>query len=93
MPVGNYSYQFFICCPRDCVSRHNGGTSGAPLKPLRVDSDLSALGILLFSTKPGTVPVGITYIIIIYFRWELFIMHAMLYKFVDIIRADDVHNC
>ena len=27
-----------ICCPRDCVSRHNGGTSGAPLKPLRVDS-------------------------------------------------------
>merc|ERR1719452_68706 len=19
MPVGNYSYQFFICCPRDCV--------------------------------------------------------------------------
>ena len=40
MPVGNYSYQFFICCPRDCVSRHNGGTSGAPLKPLRVDSAL-----------------------------------------------------
>ena len=30
-----------ICCPRDCVSRHNGGTSGAPLKPLRVDSALS----------------------------------------------------
>ena len=21
MPVGNYSCQFFICCPRDCVSR------------------------------------------------------------------------
>ena len=21
MPVGNYSYQFFICCPRDAVSR------------------------------------------------------------------------
>ena len=41
MPVGNYSYQFFICCPRDCVSRHNGGTSRAPLKPLRVDSALS----------------------------------------------------
>ena len=40
MPVGNYSYQFFICCPRDCVSRHNGGTSGAPVKPLRVDSAL-----------------------------------------------------
>ena len=31
---------FNICCPRDCVSRHNGGTSGAPLKPLRVDSAL-----------------------------------------------------
>ena len=29
-----------ICCPRDCVSRHNGGTSGAPLKPLRDDSAL-----------------------------------------------------
>ena len=24
---------FNICCPRDCVSRHNGGTSGAPLNP------------------------------------------------------------
>ena len=22
---------FNICCPRDCVSRHNGGTPGAPL--------------------------------------------------------------
>ena len=22
---------FNICCPRDCFSRHNGGTSGAPL--------------------------------------------------------------
>ena len=32
---------FNICCPRDCFSRHNGGTSGAPLKPLRVDSALS----------------------------------------------------
>ena len=42
MPVGNYSYQFFICCPRDCVSRHNGGTSGAPLKLLRFDSALNA---------------------------------------------------
>ena len=29
---------FNICCPRDCVSRHNGGTAGAPLKPLRDDS-------------------------------------------------------
>ena len=46
MPVGNYSYQFFICCPRDCVSQHNGGTSGAPLKPLRVDSALRALSTL-----------------------------------------------
>ena len=33
MPVGNYSYQFFICCPRDCVSRYNGGTRGAPIMP------------------------------------------------------------
>ena len=32
-----------ICCPRDCVSRHNGGTSGAPLKPLRDDSALRAV--------------------------------------------------
>ena len=37
---------FNICCPRDCVSRHNGGTSGAPLKPLRVDSALRALSTL-----------------------------------------------
>jgi len=22
-----------ICCPRDCVSQHNGGTSGAPIMP------------------------------------------------------------
>ena len=22
---------FNICCPRDCVSRHNGGTAGAPI--------------------------------------------------------------
>ena len=36
MPTGAFN----ICCPRDCVSRHNGGTSGAPLKPLRVDSAL-----------------------------------------------------
>ena len=43
MPVGNYSYQFLICCPRDCVSRYNGGTSGPPLKPLRVDSALRTL--------------------------------------------------
>ena len=42
MPNGAFN----ICCPRDCVSRHNGGTSGAPLKPLRVDSALRALSIL-----------------------------------------------
>ena len=35
-----------ICCPRDCVSRHNGGTTGAPLKPLRDDSALRALSSL-----------------------------------------------
>ena len=39
MPTGAIN----ICCPRDCVSRHNGGTSGAPLKPLRVDSALSLI--------------------------------------------------
>ena len=38
MPNGAFN----ICCPRDCVSRHNGGTSGAPLKPLRDDSALTA---------------------------------------------------
>ena len=42
MPNGAFN----ICCPRDCVSRHNGGTSGAPLKPLRVDSALKALPTL-----------------------------------------------
>ena len=31
---------FNICCPRNCVSRHNEGTAGAPLIPLRVDSAL-----------------------------------------------------
>ena len=35
------SHRSNMCCPRDCVSRHNGGTSGAPLKPLRDDSALS----------------------------------------------------
>ena len=42
MPNGAFN----ICCPRDCVSRHNGGTTGAPLKPLRVDSALRALSSL-----------------------------------------------
>ena len=37
---------FNICCPRDCVSRHNGDTAGAPLKPLRDDSALRALSSL-----------------------------------------------
>ena len=38
---------FNICCPRDCVSRHNdGGTAGAPFKPLRDDSALRALSSL-----------------------------------------------
>ena len=36
---------FNICCPRDCVSRHNGGTAGAPLKTLRDDSALRALSL------------------------------------------------
>ena len=42
MPSGSFN----ICCPRDCVSRHNGGSSGASLKPLRVDSALRALSTL-----------------------------------------------
>ena len=42
MPNGAFN----ICCPRDCVSRHNGGTAGAPLKPLRVDSALRVLSTL-----------------------------------------------
>ena len=42
MPTGAFN----ICCPRNCVSRHNGGTSGAPLKPLRDDSALKALSSL-----------------------------------------------
>ena len=42
MPTGAFN----ICCPRDCVSRHNGGTSGAPLKPPRDDSALRALSTL-----------------------------------------------
>ena len=37
---------FNICFQRDCVSRHNGGTSGAPLKPLRDDRVLRALSSL-----------------------------------------------
>ena len=33
MAIGNNSCQFNICCPRDCVSRHNGGTLVPPLNP------------------------------------------------------------
>ena len=29
MPTGAFN----ICCPRDCLSRHKGGTRGAPLMP------------------------------------------------------------
>ena len=50
MPTGAFN----ICCPRDCVSWHNGGTSGAPLKLLRDDSalrTLSSLGGLRGATK------------------------------------------
>ena len=42
MPTGAFN----ICCRRDCVSQHNGGTSVAPLKPLRDDSALRALSSL-----------------------------------------------
>ena len=41
-----FKQERYICCPRDCVSRHNGGTSGAPIKPLRVDSALRVLSTL-----------------------------------------------
>ena len=37
---------FNICCPRDWVSRHNGGTADAPLKPHRDDSALRTLSSL-----------------------------------------------
>ena len=47
---------FNICCPRDCVSRHNGGTSGAPLKPLRDDSALRTLSSLRGLRGAPTVP-------------------------------------
>ena len=42
MPTGAFN----IYCPRDCISRHNGGTSCAPLKPLRDDSALRTLSSL-----------------------------------------------
>ena len=37
---------FNICSPRDCVCWHNGGTSGAPHKPLRDDNVLRVLSSL-----------------------------------------------
>ena len=52
MPTGAFN----IYCPRDCVSLHNGGTSGAPLKPLRVDSALRALSSLRGLRMAPTVP-------------------------------------
>ena len=45
-----------MCCPRDCVSRHNGGTSGAALKPLRDDSALRALSTLFCLRGAPEVP-------------------------------------
>ena len=48
MPTGAFN----ICCPRDCVSRHNGGTSGTPLKPLRVDSALNNISNKIYSLPP-----------------------------------------
>ena len=53
---GYVDYRLNICCPRDCVSRHNGGTSGAPLKPLRVDSALRALSSLMGLRGAPEVP-------------------------------------
>ena len=54
MPTGAFN----ICCPRDCVSLHNGGTLGAPLKPLRVDSALRALSTLRgLRGAPGVPPL------------------------------------
>ena len=40
------SHRSNMCCPRDCVPRHNGGTSGAPLQTLRDDSAFRALSSL-----------------------------------------------
>ena len=42
-----------VCCPRDCVYRHNGGTSVAPLIPLRVDSALRRSALRTLSTLRG----------------------------------------
>ena len=45
MPTVAFSHPTFAVRETD-VSRHNGGTSGAPLKPLRDDSALRALSSL-----------------------------------------------
>ena len=45
-----------MCCPRDCVSWHNGGTVGALLKPLRDDSALRALSSLRGLRGAPSVP-------------------------------------
>ena len=45
-----------MCCPRDCVSRHNRGTAGGPLKPIRDDSALRALSTLRGLRGAPTVP-------------------------------------
>ena len=55
MPNGAFN----ICCPRDCVSRHNGGTSGAPLKPLRVDSGVNIWSTFALGQQMLIAPVGI----------------------------------
>ena len=45
-----------LCCPRDCVSWHNGGTSGAPLKPLRDDSALRIISQYLAKAPQTNSP-------------------------------------
>ena len=45
-----------ICYPRDCVSRHNGGTSGTPLKPLTDDRALRTLSSLKVLRGAPEVP-------------------------------------
>ena len=47
---------FNIFWPRDYVSRHNGDTTGAPLKPLRDDSALRTLSSLRGSRGAPEVP-------------------------------------
>ena len=65
MPNGAFN----ICCPRDCVSRHNMGTSGAPLKPLRVDSVLRLTEMNYASTK------GVFWMICVFFKMMRFLCY------------------